>query len=51
VRTGARGGGRAQLEHDRGDEPGALATAPFGPPQRALSLAFPRAVLERAAQP
>jgi class 3 adenylate cyclase/tetratricopeptide (TPR) repeat protein len=37
------------LERDRSEEPGVLATAPFGPPQRALSLAFQRAVLERAA--
>jgi class 3 adenylate cyclase len=39
----------AELERDRDDEPGVLATAPFGPPQRALSQAFQRAVLERAA--
>jgi class 3 adenylate cyclase len=34
---------------EQGDVPGALATAPFGPPQRALSRAFQRALLERAA--
>ncbi len=37
------------LERDRSDQPGALATAPFGPPQRSLSLAFQQAMLERAA--
>src|SRR5262245_9524109 len=36
------------LRADRREEPGALATGPFGPPQRALSLAFQRALLERA---
>src|SRR5262249_7673473 len=38
----------AHLARERGDEPGAFTSA-FGPPQRALSLAFQRALLERAA--
>jgi len=36
------------LEQERGDAPGALSAAPWGPPQRALSRAFERALLERA---
>lgn len=37
-----------QLGQERSEVPGALATAPWGPPQRALSRAFQRALLERA---